>query len=316
MGNNSSKTNEYYNSLQINPNEFDFVDISDMNPYEVFDLHDQFTFDELKDSYRRVARLVHPDKGGSKILFNKITECFKHLAKEYKMRQIDRPHNDLKKEYNEYREKTQESASPIAPIKLRPEENFNDRFNNTFDANKLQDEEFDTGYGHIMEKSSGTRDDINITRLLKGKYNTETFNKTFDTVTMSDKKDVIVYKEPEALPMSKSLQYTELGGDKPNDYSNTRTDSSLKYTDYMKAYTTTRLVDPRSVTQKNYKSVKDFEAAREDAVKNGPTDAELKWIAMKEQEEKLKEEQRLSRLDKRDRQIAEHHERVTRLLIK
>jgi curved DNA-binding protein CbpA len=316
MGNNSSKTNEYYNSLQINPNQYDLIDISDMNPYEVFDLNDQYTFDELKDAYRRVARLVHPDKGGSQILFNKITECFKHLAKEYKLRQIDRPHNELKKDFNEYTEKNKETSSPIIPIKLKPDENFNDRFNNTFEQNKLEDEEFDGGYGHIMDKSSGVRDDINITKLLKGKYNSDTFNKTFDTITLPNKKDVVIYKEPEPLPMSKSLQYTELGSDKPGDYSNTKTDNSLKYTDYMKAYTTTRLVDPRSVSNKDYKSIKELEIARENAVKNEPTEEELKWIAIKEKEEKMKEEHRLSRLEKRDKMITEHHERVNRLLIK
>ena len=201
-------------------------------------------------------------------------------------------------------------------MSTRQDENFIDRFNTTFDSNKMEDEEYDTGYGHIMEKSSGTRDDISITKLLKGKYSSDTFNKTFDTITLTDKKDVIVYKEPEPLPMSKSLQYTELGGGKPDDYSNTKSDSSLRYTDYMKAYTTTRLVDPRSVNQKNYKSVKEFEAARENAVKNAPTQEELKRIAIKEKEDKNKEEERLSRLEKKDRMIAEHHERVSRLLIK
>lgn len=311
MGNNSSKTQEYYNFLQNNPNQYDTIDITDMNPYEVFDLNDNFTWDELKNSYRRVARLVHPDKGGSEVLFKKITECFKHLAKEYKRKQSDKPHWELKKESQQYFDDNKESAAP----QITTESNFIDRFNKAFDENRLEDEERDTGYGHIMEKSSGKRDDIEIPKLIKGKYNTEVFNKTFDTITLPKNKEVIIYKEPEALPMSKQLQYTEIGGEKPGDYTNTSRDTKLHYTDYMKAYTDTRLVDPRSVNKKSYKSIKEYETARKEAIERAPTDEELKWTKEKEIIEKRKEEERIRRAKIQDKRIAEHHARVNKLFI-
>ena len=315
MGTNNSKTNDYYNSIQQNPHQFDYVDISDMNPYEVFNLNDNFTWEELKTSYKKVARIVHPDKGGSEILFKKITECFKYLASELKRKELDKPHWSLKKESEAYISENQSNTTKPAIIN-NSDENFADRFNKVFDDNKLEDDLMDGGYGNVMEKSNGKRDDIEIPKLLKGKYNSETFNKTFDTITVPKTKDVIIYKEPEALDMSKQLQYTEIGSDKPGDFSSNSRDSRLQYTDYLKAYSNSRLVDPRSVTNvKKYKSVKEFESAREDAVKKQATDEELKWIAQKEKLEKQKEEQRLRRLDTYDKRIAQHHESVNKLFI-
>lgn len=314
MGNNSTKTAEYYNSLQQNPNEYDKIDITDMNPYEVFDLSDNYTWEDLKNAYRRVARLVHPDKGGSEILFKKITECFKHLATEYKRKEADKPHWELKKQSESYYQ-----DNPVQPPPTsygNKDENFSTRFNKAFETNRLEDDQMDGGYGNIMEKSNGKREDIEIPKLFKGKYNTDTFNKTFDTVTLPKSKDVIVYKEPEALPMSKTLQYTEIGGDKPDDYSNSGTkECKLQYTDYMKAYTQTRLVDPRSVKNVSYKSVKDLESAREKAVKDAPTEEELRWVAQKEQLEKQKEEERIRRANQYDKRIAIHHQKVNKIFI-
>lgn len=314
MGNNSSRTDDYYNSIKQNPHYYDSVDITDMNPYEVFNLNDNFTWDELKTSYRRVAKLVHPDKGGSEILFKKITECFKHLASELKKKEIDKPHWELKKQSQQFFQ-----DNPIPNNNYNHDndtQNFSQRFNKAFDDNKLEDELMDGGYGDIMEKSNGKRDDINVPQFIKGKYNSQNFNKTFDAVTLTSSKDVIIYKEPEALDMSKQLKYTEIGANKPNDYSSAPTDNKLQYTDYLKAYSTSRLVDPRSVTTKNYKSIKDLENAREDAIKKQLSDDELKWISKKEKLEKQKEEERLRRLDNYDKRIAQHHERVNRIFIK
>lgn len=313
MGTNTSKTNDYYNSIKQNPNQFDYVDISDMNPYEVFNLNDNYTWEELKSSYKRVAKIVHPDKGGSDILFKKITECFKHLASELKKKELDKPHWELKQQSLSYMKDNQNNTK----VNIDTDDtNFADRFNKAFDDNRLEDELMDGGYGNIMEKSTGKREDIDIPKLLKGKYNTETFNKTFDTITLPKSKDVIVYKEPEALDMSKQLRYTEIGSDKPSDYSSNSRDTNLQYTDYLKAYSNSRLVDPRSVNVKNYKSVKDLENARENAVKKEATQEELKWIAQKEKLEKQKEEERLRRLELQDKRITQHHERVNRLFIK
>jgi len=309
------------------------INLDDIDPYEVFGLSKNFEWDELKDSYRRLAKLVHPDKGGTEEIFNKVTECFKYLAHEYKLRKSDRPHYELKKESHNYYEseyghssnKSSDSSHPEISKFASTKENldgmsFNERFNKTFEENKLDDDENSKGYGDIMAKSSKNREDLSVPVYIKPgkKLDMNNFNKTFDTVSLPKSTEIVKYREPEALPLAKKMQYTELG-EVVEDFTSsttTRDTGSLQYTDYMKAYASGRLVDPRSVQERpNYKNVNEYETARERVISRAPTDEELQWIAKKERDEKRAEELRLRRLAEKDRITAEHHDRMNRLLI-
>jgi predicted protein tyrosine phosphatase len=84
----------------------------------------------------------------------------------------------------------------------------------------------------------------------------------------------------------------------------------------MKAHTTTRLVDPRSVKQRQeYKNVDAYEADRARVAAQPATREELAWRKKQEDMERQKEEERLRRLRERDRQAAEHHDRMNRLML-
>lgn len=305
MGNSYTKTNtynKYYNSLLQDQN----VDMSDVNPYEVLGLNNNFTWDELVQSYRRLAKLVHPDKrGGSKTLFNTVTECFKLLAKEYKMKQADKPHHILKEnfikdnDYNNYNE----TSSHIS----------NDKFNKLFEENKFEDEE-NFGYGHMMVESSKTREDIDIPKVLNS-YSNKKFNKAFDKhVPLS--KEVIIYKEPEPVILSKTLVFSELGN-KTTDFStDTTIPSNLHYADYMKAHTTSRLIDPRTIKEKKqYNNLEAFEADRDKITNKKLNTKELRHQKNIEEYNKKKEEERLSRIENRDNKIKEHFEKVNKLFL-
>jgi len=145
------------------------------------------------------------------------------------------------------------------------------------------------------------------------------FNKTFETVSLPKSTEIVKYREPEALPLARKMQYTELG-EVVDDFTSSTTNresGSLQYTDYMKAYASGRLVDPRSVEDRpTYRNVNEYESARERVMSKAPTDEELQWIAKKEREEKRAEELRLRRLAEKDRATAEHHEKMNRLLLR
>jgi curved DNA-binding protein CbpA len=342
MGNNASSTgktyDQYYESLKKqNPKRE--IDVSDIDPYEVFGLSKNFEWDELKNSYRRIAKLVHPDKGGSEEVFNKVTDCFKVLASEYKLRKSDRQHHELKKEAEEYyaqqhgggvgggsaRERSPEEIAAIAKKFSSKEKGadgmtFSEKFNRAFEDNRLEDEDTNKGYGHMMAESSKNREDIEVPTYIKPgkKFDQNSFNKTFETVSLPKSSEIVKYREPEALPLAKNLQYTELG-ENVDDFSSsatTRDSRGLQYTDYMKAYTTTRLVDPRAVEKRaNYKTVGEYESARERVLAKPATKEELQWKAKKERDAEKAEDERLRRLNKRDQQAQEHHERMNRLLL-
>lgn len=324
MGNQSSRSmtyEQYYESLKrSNPTQAQSLNVSNLNlnPYDVLGVKKNFDWEELKDSYRRIAKLVHPDKGGSEQLFQMVTEAFRQLAHEFKMRTADRPHHELKKDAEAYYRSNPIQPKPMSTRERSTEENFLDRFNRVFEENKLDDEENGIGYGHMMAASSKTREDIQIQRIMP-KYSSEAFNKTFDDVTLkSMSKEVVTYREPEALPLAKRVQYTELGSDKPGDFSSGEGNEkrNLQYTDYMKAHTTSRLVDPRAVQEKpSYKSVEQFEAARAQALAKKATPEELAWRAEKERQAQQAEEERLRRLQKRDQLATVHHDRMNRLML-
>ena len=91
MGNTSSRQNtyqQYHRELNapkktvMEDAELKKIDMNTLNHYEVLNVSKDFTWDELKESYRKLAINVHPDKpNGNKELFNIITFSFKQLAK-------------------------------------------------------------------------------------------------------------------------------------------------------------------------------------------------------------------------------------------
>lgn len=312
MGQGQSRRNtydHYYNALQQNRS----IDLSQLSPYDVLGVAPNFTWDDLVKAYRKTALAVHPDKGGSEALFNLATTAFKTLAKEYKRRQVEKPHDVLKQEYQDFEDSKPATAKPD----IQASENFPDKFNTFFQENKLADEDNDDdrGYEHMMDKSSKDRPDIVVPRIMK-KFNEEKFNKTFEKVVKPDSKDVIVYKEPEPLVLAKKLNFTELGG-KTAEFSTDPTKRNvLHYTDYQKAHTTQRLVDPRSVSKrKEYKTVTDYEADRNATTDKKLDEKEILYEKKKKAYAESQEEARIGRLKERDEKASKHYEKVSQLML-
>jgi curved DNA-binding protein CbpA len=296
MGQQQSKLyDRYYDALQNNTH----TDIK-LNPYIVLNLKEDFTWDELVRAYRKVALKVHPDKGGSPILFDAVTKCFKELASVLKSKEADKPHHVLKKEYETYSQ--EESKKPEFPSFFNT-----DVFNKTFEAHKLDDDDDNRGYSHIMEKSQKERADIKIPKLLST-FTEKKFNETFEKV-VKPSKEIIIYKEPQPVMTSKNLAFTELGG-KTEEF------TTDKYTDYYKAHTTSRLVDPRSVQKrKEYKTITDYEEDRKIKTEKALTDAEIKYQKELEIYNIRKETERIERLKEKDVKAEMHYEKMNRLMI-
>jgi len=321
MGNSSSRQytyQQYYTAMKQTGKQIDFtnVDIKDINPYEVFNLSKNFTWDELKDSYKELALSTHPDKnGGDNQLFNIVTTCFKKLAQEFKNRDSDKPHHQLKKQANEYYN-SNDMDNRLKEALLGKKIN-NETFNKTFEECKIDDEEKDFGYGNIMDKSSKIRDDIKIDRLFtKDKVDNNTFNSVFNKNVPVAKTSVVKYKEPEPLVLAKSMQFSELGGKRPDDYSSSVEQRSLAYTDYMRAYDGNRFVDEDIIkNRKEFKSVKEYEKYRDSKVKRELSSKEKRYIEQKTLKEEQEEIHRLERVKKYDIIAEKAYEKANRLFL-
>jgi hypothetical protein len=312
MGNQqSSRTNtyqQYYDSLQTkNPIEIP----SNITPYEILGINKNFTWEELKEAYKRQAKLVHPDKGGTEQLFNLVTDAFKKLAYEYKLKVQDKQHYELKQNYKAQQPIDTQYKPKIA---TSTDGNFQDKFNRLFDENRFEEDENERGYGNIMAESSKTREDINVPKVMNS-FNKNKFHEIFEKQEPVTK-DVIIYKEPEALVLGKKLNFTEIGVN-VDDFSTDATKKmGLQYTDYMKAHTMNRLVDPRSVKErKEYRNVDDYEADRANITNRELTPSEIaeqKEIELKKERD---EKMRIKRAQYKDERIEKHYNKVSQLYI-
>jgi curved DNA-binding protein CbpA len=330
MGNSNSSRQytyqQYYKAVIKKNANFDFskINLSLLDPYEVLEIPKKFNWEELKIAYRKTALLTHPDKeGGNRIIFNFVTECFKSLAEEYKARDSNKSFIELKKQAKDYYDTEttfDNDKKDTIPIPITGT-NFNEKFNKKFEMCKMDNEEEDFGYGDIMTDSSNDRDDLPDPKNLfeTQKFDNSSFNKIFIKHTIPPPpSQMIKYKDPEPLVLAKTMNYTEIGGKRPDDYSSSVEKSSknnLIYTDYKIAYTNTRLVDDNAFSIKNFKNVEEYEAHRNSKFKKGLTEKEKKYFELKKLKEEKEEYERQERIKQNDLKIKINNEKASRLYL-
>lgn len=285
--------------------------------YKIFNINENnYTWDELKINYKKLAIKTHPDKGGDKFIFDFITSKFKELAQLLKMKDENKNFNELKTNYNQY---TDNNETNIEKYNARFNDNLtiNERINKYYDSTKVYDDDTDFGYGETMLKSSEERGDLKIDNIFNsGKVDNKIFNDKFNkTVVLS--KEIVKHIEPEALVLAKGLSYTEIGAGKNNDYSSSIDKSkNLAYTDYMKAHTTNRLVNIDEFDNiKKFKNTEEYKKYSDKNIKKKLTDKEIK------QQDKLKSLEEKNELDRIDRikqqniAISKSYDLANRLMI-
>jgi curved DNA-binding protein CbpA len=300
-----------------------------MDPYAMLNVPKNFTIDQLKEQYKKIALKVHPDKGGSSELFLLVTKAFKMLVAEYNRRVSDKQYNELKTDFSKFMEqqlgintqsdkpktskqRASHSHSHAQGKSRFDKDNFDiDKFNSLFDENKL-DDVTDKGYKEWMETQK-----VPEQKKLKS-FNLDNFNRQFDKSATIDNKNkyIMQYKEPEALVCAKKIAFTELGKDSIDDFSgDNMTKKQINYMDYRVAHTTSKIVDPRLAKQiKQYKNIDELEKNRS-SISFQMDEQTMKEYMQKQKLEEMREHQRLSNLTKRDEQISDHYQRMNMLLL-
>ena len=283
--------------------------MDNFNPYEIIGVSKRFTLDELKYNYKKVAKRVHPDRGGNEKLFKLVTLAYKQLLEIHKLKQINKEFNELKSDFQEFttnqdnqqrrhrdlHRNSDRSSKKSSRSRQNQQDfngNFGDMFNKIYEENKIEDV-YDRGYGDLMTESDANRPDIDIKKTVNSMKN---FNQAFDSAPISkNNKKIIKYRDPIALPTSlKTLQYTEIGIDKLSDFS-TET-SNLSCVDYKKAHSTSKLIDKNYVRQRTgYNDIGGLEAERANIDYN-MSEEDLRKQAYLKKKEQLKELKRLERI--------------------
>ena len=282
-----------------------------MDPYKVLRVDKNCTVDQLRQAFKKVAAKVHPDKGGNEEMFNIVVESYRTIFQVLKGRDhksFNELKNDSMSDFNQMKPKKDVSFSP----NVENNEKFQKKFNRIFDENRFEDHSRDSGYGHMMSASSAVREDIDVGKKLE---NFGDFNDTFDDQETMNK-EITVYKEPEALVLSKRLSFDELGVDHVDDYSSESNKSSkLAYCDYMKAHTTNKLIDKNHVkSRQSFKNMDDIEKKR-DGQSFALTEEDRQRIEEGIKREKQKERQRAISIKERDSRVEQHFNTVNRMML-
>ena len=278
------------------------------DPYDILQLDRNADVNQLKKAYLRLARVYHPDRGGSPALFNIIEQAYQTLLNKLSYtneHRINKP--VVNQDYEDNINK------PVENVYV-DKDNFNvNKFNQVFDEYRIGDAN-DGGYGDQMDTSTKLRKDYEQERMFSGGFNKNTFNSAFKKKNTT--KEIIKYEEPIAYQQNTKVSYQELGQDKIDNYGGSSDSGKLNYTDYMQAHDENRkYIDPDSVKYKKYKDINALKSERSNiSYKLSKVDRER--IEKRKRREEAIERERLDRVKFQDRQWESQHNQLNRLFIK
>jgi|APSaa5957512535_1039671.scaffolds.fasta_scaffold37708_1 hypothetical protein len=291
---------EYQSKLQE-------LDNDNINALKLFGLHKNYSIEELKVAYKKIAIKTHPDrKGGSNQKFQLVTKCYMSLLEKYKNRESDRTHMDLRSGSKTYIDsQTKNTVPAVQGSKLLDKDKFDvNLFNKLYDDNKLWDPN-EQGYGGWFEDKNA--DASEETPLFSKKFNLNIFNSTFESYkTKHGDNQIVEYNEPREL-VSTVSGYTELDNTRDiNDFTKPMDNggNNLGYTDLKTAYTDKgAFINPNEVEYKTYNSIDELKRDRSQ-IAYTMTPEQIKEIELKKMQQKYAEDERQHRITQRDGMIA------------
>ena len=288
---------------------------SKFDPYKILSLPKNFTMDQLKRSYKKMAMKTHPDKGGDPRVFKVITKSYLTLVDELKKRENNNTYGDLKKNADSFLG----SQSTEAPTTLNDSNGFNiNKFNTLYSEHRMDRPE-DAGYGKWMEGTDF--DETSQKPLFSDGFNLDVFNSVFnDEVNEGVSNEVIQYHKPNALISGSGIACVELGRGRIKDFSSDGTSSilgrsskkSLQFTDYKLAHTKTTITGVKS-DREDFNSIGDLKMNRQNISYKMSREERDREAQIKKRNEE-RERRRIERLENHDRMAAEHFNRVRNVI--
>lgn len=285
------------------------------DPLKLFGLTKNYTIDELKTAYKKMALKTHPDKcNGNDEKFKLVSKCYCKLLEDYKNREEYRPIEDMRQKAKEYMGK--QTDTPTNPIleEFAGDKKFNvKKFNEVFEKNKIYDPN-DEGYAEWYKAESDDAPTPDISGMFSKKFNLDLFNKTFNETNANATRDICEYNEPSALVSCNTMAHSALGVRVDNFTSSMN--NKLGFTDLKNAYT----VDNKFINPETVKKRKDYKNIDELVKERG----NLSYVLTPEEEmrqrqrEQLEEEQEMTRLRRQeeyDRISEEHYKRVSMAML-
>ena len=277
------------------------------DPYEVLGISDKANIEEIKQSYKDLSLIHHPDKGGNEEIFSIINKAYR-IA----IMRVESVKPKEKIEHNELKTSSKNAFINNTSNRNFQGKNFNlNKFNEVYENNKLHNP-YDEGYGkwdiELVNENASLNKNIS-----QNTFNEE-FNKTKSINNYNTQ--ITVAKEPSAT-ISGDLGFAELGIDSINSFTKSDNDTSngINFTDYKDAYTTnSKLINAEVVQTDRPTSLNAFKIHRENVSYNMSED-EKKCEELKIMQEQEKEFNRMKNVNLFDEMALEHYNKVNQLMI-
>lgn len=159
---------DLYLQYSTSPDPADFASrTASSDPRAVLGVRRGFSAEELKAAFRKTARVVHPDRGGTQDMFDAVTEAFKNLTVELRNRATDEVSGVMPMSVDDVQRRRKEAAAAATAVSVsdaareRLHQNFHQIFEETHVRSRLDDhgyERFLRG-GEDVEDADASADD-------------------------------------------------------------------------------------------------------------------------------------------------------------
>lgn len=259
----------------------------ELDPYKVLGISYDANLKQIRDNFKKLVLINHPDRGGNARNFEIIKNAYSYLYK-YKInqeKQLKKEQRTFDKYTNSRNFQTESLDREFSKMQINPNDKNLDKekFNKLFDLHKISDAD-DRGY---QSKRSNERLDFDeIQRRSKNKK--------------KEKLQIQVYEEPEPIELTTD-NYKRLGVKYVKDFSQNVGKQGSNYCDFQKAYTEFDSQNMTNYREKNYKSVDDYKRQRANQNFSISPEQALKMEVKKKQELAMEEKRRfyVSRQDKK-----------------
>jgi molecular chaperone DnaJ len=306
---------EYKQSEQARYEQFkkEMIDFNNtnINALEVFELNKNYTLDDLKLRYKKLALKYHPDTGcKDPNKFKMISKAYVILKEKYNSRQVDRQHSEMKTGHTSYLD-TQDKRQNF---KLDPDKFDISKFNQLYEENKIKSCN-EGGYGDWKTENTSEKPE----QIFSEKFNLNMFNNAFNDSKQKEsnahKSQLIVYDEPMPSDKGTLMNFTNIADEKVSDFSSD-VYGSLTFTDYKQAHTHTKLIDIDNITsqRKDYRSIEELEQDRGN-IKYQMSDNDLMQYEEKKRMQQYKENERIQNIQYQDNVHEKHYNKLNKLMI-
>ena len=285
-----------------------------LNPYKILGIPKVYDEKMLKKAYLKVAMKTHPDRGGSKDEFQKVSIAYTVLKNKLKEQGEIHHHNELRENAKSYMGKQGNHGKNINFDK----DNFDSEvFNKIYEDNRIE-EAFDDGYGSWMQETESISSSQG--KLFQGNFNKDLFNHEFEKYKQEQKQkmgnQLVKYDEPQVrMSMSNQDSLVTLGQGKITNFSGEA--GNLGFTDYKAAFTVDSTMIDTSTVDINGRSnsIKGVERERSN-VSYQLSSEDQQRLAYQEALQQREERARVQRLQVYDQQSEDTYHKVHQLLLR